>query len=706
MDPSYSDDTDDVIEYLPPHLRGVKLFLPTPLVPASINARASVPPHPALRAPVPRRIPDVTRSQLLNKDKENIRRPHRALATASNDLLPPSEYKLSTRQSTEYSWRKDDKKDDIASAVSSAAPSIAPLPEVRYNRALSTAYSESTTNHSVSENLWQKGNHQKTPKAAPSTSKVAAPLSKVAAPLSKAAAPSSKAAAPPPKTAATAPSARLPQRALSVTSTDLLPPTEHNWAKGGKPGPTIASVVEEKPAPSGSLPSKEVTPSRDLDYQAHIERVREEIRKAEASRGQKKPKGPSEKKIIKAHACIFFDDCEQQYDSSVDLKKHMHEIHEYCQICKIDFKNHDDLLMHKLKTPRHIACPYCAEDFNTSRGRDRHVRQSHISEQNIECPGCHEVFTRAGALLDHIEKNICTKYTSDRLEMNRAMGASHLTQWVVADPDPEATGSRHSRHSQSGTGKTTKPDTDLMTAMDTISEKEGEAAFEQAFPALGSGLSLKNLNPTAKKEGPNAAELIDLAEPKKLPETPASENGSNWNNAQPLHRAPPSVRTWVPETNSNPKWNPDKFGEHDMPNLEKLVLGPKVKLTARTLTDANDVRLDIGSAEFNAEKFRNSLGRYACPHPQCGKTFLSVADFKSHLESPAHRGVDHRCPGCLKIFKSATAITQHLESPSTRCKVQSLNIFQQTVTLVSGGFLDASSGENDKPVFKAEEPKW
>lgn len=84
-----------------------------------------------------------------------------------------------------------------------------------------------------------------------------------------------------------------------------------------------------------------------------------------------------------------------------------------------------------------------------------------------------------------------------------------------------------------------------------------------------------------------------------------------------------------------------------------------------------------------------------------------MADFKSHLDSPAHRGVDHRCPGCLKIFKSATAITQHLESPSTRCKVQSLNIFQQTVTLVSGGFLDATQvGETEIPKFTAEAPKW
>ena len=197
------------------------------------------------------------------------------------------------------------------------------------------------------------------------------------------------------------------------------------------------------------------------------------------------------------------------------------------------------------------------------------------------------------------------------------MGVSHITQFFSADPDTEAPPA--SRHSRSGTGKTNKEDVDLISHMSNVAEESGEAAFEHEFPALGSGISLKNI---ALMQKPDATEpLIDLEEPKlKKPfGAPSSVSGSVWSQggAQRVPQAP-SVRTWVPETKSNSKWNPDKFGDQDMPNLEKLSIGNKVKISAKMLTDANGVKLDTTSAEFNVEKFKNSLGRYACPHPQCG----------------------------------------------------------------------------------------
>ena len=197
------------------------------------------------------------------------------------------------------------------------------------------------------------------------------------------------------------------------------------------------------------------------------------------------------------------------------------------------------------------------------------------------------------------------------------MGVSHITQFFSADPDTEAPPA--SRRSQSGTVKTNKEDVDLISHMSNVAEEAGEEAFEQAFPALGSGISLKNVA-LMQKTGATES-LIDLEDPKpkKLFGAPSSVSGSVWSyaGAQRVPQAP-SVRTWVPETNSNSKWNPDKFGDQDMPNLEKLSVGNGVKISAKMLTDANGVSLDTTSAEFNVEKFKNSLGRYACPHPQCG----------------------------------------------------------------------------------------
>ena len=89
------------------------------------------------------------------------------------------------------------------------------------------------------------------------------------------------------------------------------------------------------------------------------------------------------------------------------------------------------------------------------------------------------------------------------------------------------------------------------------------------------------------------------------------------------------------------------------------------------------------------------------------KSFKTVSDFKAHLESLTHRGVDHRCPYCLKIFKSPTALTQHMEAPSTRCRIKESTHFERAVNLVSGGFLEVSGRHVDSSVrYDATEPQW
>ena len=322
---------DDIIEYVPPHLRGVKLMLPKPLVPsapATANNRYQPP---------------------ANKQQENRRHQQtRAPSNASTEQLLPSAYPAPTFKSSEPQWKKK----GPLSTASTAAPSVAPLLEPSY-RALST-YSEATTEYAESEHPWENGNRQTTQKPNPWRSGNPSTTAK-----------------PTGASPSTPPASKVNQRAPSLASTDLLPPIEKKLREGVKAGSLAGSVVFPSP---GSTQSKLRASSREEDNKAHIERVREAIIKAEAERGQPKKKGPAGPKTIKPFPCIF-DDCDEEYDNKVDLKKHMDEIHERCEMCKEDFRNHDELLMHKLASPRHIACPHCAEDFNTSRGRDRHVRQ-------------------------------------------------------------------------------------------------------------------------------------------------------------------------------------------------------------------------------------------------------------------------------------------------------------------------------------------
>lgn len=339
---------DDIIEYVPPHLRGVRLSLQKPLVPSSPSAHA--PTASSSRAPPPSNINN-RYQPTANKQYENRRHQGegaRAPSSASTELLLPSESTAPASKSSEHQWKKR----GPSSTASTAAPSIAPLPEPSY-RALST-YSEATTDYAESEHSWENGHRQTTPKPNPWRSGNPLTTAKLTG-----------------ASLATPPASKVNQRAPSLTSTDLLPPIEKKWGEGVKTGSLAGSMGLASP---GSAQSKLRAPSREEDNKAHIERVREAIIKAEAERGQPKKKGPADPKTIKPFPCIF-DDCDEEFDNKVDLKKHMDEIHERCEMCKEDFRNHDELLMHKLASPRHIACPHCAEDFNTSRGRDRHVRQ-------------------------------------------------------------------------------------------------------------------------------------------------------------------------------------------------------------------------------------------------------------------------------------------------------------------------------------------
>lgn len=48
--------------------------------------------------------------------------------------------------------------------------------------------------------------------------------------------------------------------------------------------------------------------------------------------------------------------------------------HEYCEKCDLDCETEDQLLIHKIKSNKHIVCPVCGIEFGSEGGRDRHIR--------------------------------------------------------------------------------------------------------------------------------------------------------------------------------------------------------------------------------------------------------------------------------------------------------------------------------------------
>ncbi len=74
------------------------------------------------------------------------------------------------------------------------------------------------------------------------------------------------------------------------------------------------------------------------------------------------------------HPCSYAE-CSMGFGKLFELKEHKEEEHDWCRKCDVDCEDWDDLVQHKISSPRHIACQFCGEDFKSEAGKDRHERQ-------------------------------------------------------------------------------------------------------------------------------------------------------------------------------------------------------------------------------------------------------------------------------------------------------------------------------------------
>lgn len=70
-----------------------------------------------------------------------------------------------------------------------------------------------------------------------------------------------------------------------------------------------------------------------------------------------------------------YEDCRFWFDSENEMKRHKASQHDYCSRCDQDFENEECLLIHKIKSTKHIVCPLCGGEFRSEGGRDLHIRQ-------------------------------------------------------------------------------------------------------------------------------------------------------------------------------------------------------------------------------------------------------------------------------------------------------------------------------------------
>ncbi|KAL8822420.1 MAG: hypothetical protein Q9191_006847, partial [Dirinaria sp. TL-2023a] len=132
-----------------------------------------------------------------------------------------------------------------------------------------------------------------------------------------------------------------------------------------------------------------------------------------------------------------FKGCRFRFPNRGALVKHKDSEHDYCTKCDLDFVDDEALHVHKMNSEKHIICPICGIDFKSEPGRDRHAKQMHAGQQNVQCRACHRTFAKGAALLLHFELNQCNEIKANNnvdmvvdqkamLEAHRAMMALEL----------------------------------------------------------------------------------------------------------------------------------------------------------------------------------------------------------------------------------------------------------------------------------------
>ncbi|EPE04249.1 dhhc zinc finger membrane protein [Ophiostoma piceae UAMH 11346] len=104
------------------------------------------------------------------------------------------------------------------------------------------------------------------------------------------------------------------------------------------------------------------------------------------------------------------------------------------------FDTEEGLLSHKwsmikaTKRKSHMCCHVCKLDHRTFEGLVRHYQINHPAKQNLNCPGCNELFGRLYQLMGHLERDECPSIMVESVWQNRMLQV-HATNMLAAATD-------------------------------------------------------------------------------------------------------------------------------------------------------------------------------------------------------------------------------------------------------------------------------
>ena len=251
------------------------------------------------------------------------------------------------------------------------------------------------------------------------------------------------------------------------------------------------------------------------------------------------------------------------------------------------------------------------------------------------------MFTRAGGLIDHIEKNTCKNITIDQFHRYRAVHAireatiSELNDETFEDEDVPLVDDEESVPDTISAGVTLEPDEDYL------GPGEDEAAFE--YPTLA-----PDLIPPTQRSGPGGPM------PRSLPVRAGPPKGFSYADKAKANLPPVVAGETLPtpvKSKDAAQVSPDsppgerKFPAWTTPGPDARILFPESKprdISANKPRDVQEImtRMLVGqefaspclrfmngesveainpaSKEFNPDAFIDPLGRWKCPYPGCG----------------------------------------------------------------------------------------
>ena len=371
------------------------------------------------------------------------------------------------------------------------------------------------------------------------------------------------------------------------------------------------------------------------------------------------------------------------------------------------------------------------------------MTQNHRADQNVTCPGCGDVFTRAGNYVAHLEDGKCKSIT--KKDFQGSIQQKHVVNEIMKNPEEFIQGLRMN--------KTLTPTSDkpglIVDGSETQETEEGgvplldqeDEAQKGGYKPLQAEVNLIDMNiPYTRSNvetwprlpGQQPSQLTSSMHSLSLNSRTPSINGSEVSASEyaseiTSRRGGTKVYTESFPSLNSPRIPASLNGDDDTASVATSTVGsstnrPMAWTTAKTSqalfkdakptppagdwtavwnyrqqeAAANDStnlfrsRLwDPDSKEYDVELFFNSMiEKYRCPFPECDGTYYDEpSDIEGHLRV-THLKTSYRCPLCLKIFRSANALVSHSEAGG-KCKVKKSSMYDKLLDEISGGYLKA-----------------